>query len=73
MLALYLSELGGCNYDRAVAYMKKQFVKLNHNPNRKEIYCHTTCATDTGNIKYVFSVVKDIVIKRILMKSGLVM
>lgn len=61
---------GGLNYDKAVAYMQRQFVKLNKNPRRKEIYCHVTTATDTGNIKFVFNAVKDIVIKQILIASG---
>lgn len=65
-----LSFAGGLNYDKAAQYMQKQFVKLNKVTNRKEIYCHVTCATDTKNVQYVFNVVKDIVIKKVLLTGG---
>lgn len=50
--------------------MQKQFVKLNKATTRKEIYSHITCATDTKNIQFVFSVVKDVVIKKALLSQG---
>lgn len=63
---------GGYNFERATGFLKKKFVKLNRNPKRKEIYCHITCATDTKNIEFVFSVVKDIIIKKVLVGSGVI-
>jgi len=47
------------------------FAAQNHNPD-KDLYTHTTCATDTNNVFTVFSAVKDIIIKRGLMRAGLV-
>lgn len=38
----------------------------------KDIYTHITTATDTNNVFTVFSAVKDIIIKRGLMRAGLV-
>lgn len=60
---------GGCNYDNAVDYLKQKFVKLNRNPN-KLIYVHVTCATDTGNIKFVFNAVKDIIVRETFSTSA---
>uniref|UniRef100_A0A673IZR4 Guanine nucleotide-binding protein G(o) subunit alpha n=1 Tax=Sinocyclocheilus rhinocerous TaxID=307959 RepID=A0A673IZR4_9TELE len=45
----------------AAAYIQSQFESKNRSPN-KEIYCHLTCATDTGNIQVVFDAVTDIII-----------
>lgn len=57
---------GGCNYEEAVKFLKKKFTSLN--PNRqKPIYVHVTCATDTGNIRFVFNAVKDIVVNQNLL------
>ncbi|KAG7273562.1 hypothetical protein CRUP_005751 [Coryphaenoides rupestris] len=41
----------------------------NRSPN-KEIYCHLTCATDTGNIQVVFDAVTDIIIANNLRGRG---
>ncbi len=51
--------------------MQKQFTRLNKNSKEKEIYCHVTNATDTGNIKFVFNPVKDIVIREGLAGVGM--
>jgi len=47
------------------------FAAQNNNPE-KDVYTHITCATDTNNVFTVFSAVKDIIIKRGLMRAGLV-
>jgi guanine nucleotide-binding protein G(i) subunit alpha len=61
---------GGTNYDAALEFIKEKFQSLNENP-KKHIYVHTTCATDTGQIKAVFGAVKDIVLHQVLDDSGL--
>lgn len=41
---------GGQNYDEAVAFIKLKFAELNLNPEKKTIYMHETCATDTNQV-----------------------
>jgi len=60
----------GKNYDKGLAFIKQKFVSLNKNPEKKKIYVHETCATDTRNIKFVFEAVKDIIIQTNLQASG---
>jgi len=54
---------GGLDHDKACDYIEQAFKKriVDH-----KLYIHKTCATDTGNIKYVFSVVKDIIFSDLL-------
>ena len=37
----------------------------------QEIFVHLTCATDTGNIRYVFNAVTDMLIKNFLKDCGI--
>ncbi|KAJ3430984.1 guanine nucleotide-binding protein g(o) subunit alpha [Anaeramoeba flamelloides] len=62
---------GGCDFDNASEYIKDKFVQLNRNPE-KEIYPHFTCATDTDNIKFVFSAVKDIILQKNIKDIGMI-
>lgn len=62
--------IGPNTYDDAAAYIQAQFESKNRSPN-KEIYCHMTCATDTGNIQVVFDAVTDIIIANNLRGCGL--
>lgn len=48
-----------------------QFENLNSRKGEKEIYTHFTCATDTGNIQFVFDAVTDVIIKNNLKDCGL--
>jgi guanine nucleotide-binding protein G(i) subunit alpha len=52
-------------------FLSNLFAEQNNNPD-KDVYTHITCATDTNNVFTVFSAVKDIIIKRGLMRAGLV-
>ncbi|XDV28768.1 hypothetical protein PO909_031983, partial [Leuciscus waleckii] len=70
-LSICFPEYTGPNtYDDAAAYIQAQFESKNRSPN-KEIYCHLTCATDTGNIQVVFDAVTDIIIANNLRGCGL--
>jgi GTPase SAR1 family protein len=61
---------GGKNYGVAVKYIEQQFLQTA--PDwRTEIYVHRTCATDRGNIEFVFRAVREVLIKRALHSSGL--
>jgi len=53
---------GGCNYDNAIEYLKKEFLGRNHY-QRKNLYCHVTCATDTSSVKHTFTKVKDVLVR----------
>ncbi|KAJ4938599.1 hypothetical protein JOQ06_003212, partial [Pogonophryne albipinna] len=57
------SALSICFPEYTAAYIQAQFESKNRSPN-KEIYCHMTCATDTGNIQVVFDAVTDIIIAK---------
>lgn len=59
---------GGCNYDNAVAFIKTKFESQNE--KGKYIYVSVTCATDTNNVKTVFSAVKDTILKGVLDEVG---
>lgn len=61
---------GGKNYKAGAQFLKEKFIGLNRNKN-KQIYAHITCATDTENIRFVFSAVRDIVLRISLRRSGM--
>jgi len=56
---------GGRNYEKGIQFIEDKLLKLNCNSTRP-IYTHVTCATDTENIKFVFSAVKAIILQSIL-------
>ena len=45
--------------------------KKNKDNAKKEIYTHFTCATDTGNIRFVFEAVTDVIVRKHLREVGL--
>uniref|UniRef100_A0A158P897 Uncharacterized protein n=1 Tax=Angiostrongylus cantonensis TaxID=6313 RepID=A0A158P897_ANGCA len=59
------------NYDEAVAFIKLKFAELNLNPDKKTIYMHETCATDTNQVQLVISSVIDTIIQKNLQKAGM--
>ncbi|KJH48447.1 hypothetical protein DICVIV_05417 [Dictyocaulus viviparus] len=65
------AESGGQNYDEAVAFIKLKFAELNLNPDKKTIYMHETCATDTNQVQLVISSVIDTIIQKNLQKAGM--
>jgi len=62
---------GGLDYEKAAAFIKRQFLKRNEYPDTKRVYVHITCATDTQNISFTFNVVSDIIVKERLKERGL--
>lgn len=62
---------GGADYDRAVAFLTDKFLKKNDFSDRKQVYVHVTCATDSQNIQFTFNAVKDIILKDRLKECGL--
>lgn len=68
--SLFIIPTGPNTFEAAASYVEGQFQSKNRSPN-KEIYCHLTCATDTGNIQVVFDAVTDIIIANNLRGCGL--
>lgn len=67
---------GPNTYDDAKNYVRERFQALNKKRDRKDnkmkvIYTHFTCATDTGNIRFVFEAVTDVIIRKHLTDVGL--
>ena len=62
---------GSNMYEEAATYIQLQFENLNRRIGRKEIYTHFTCATDTNNVRFVFSAVTDVIIQNNLARGGL--
>ncbi|KAK3723793.1 hypothetical protein QZH41_007102 [Actinostola sp. cb2023] len=52
---------GGTDYEKAVSYVKKQF--MIRKPENKQIYVHVTCATDTDPMKTVLQNVFEILVE----------
>ena len=53
---------GGNTYEPALNFLKDIFQKSDKNENKRSIYFHETCATDTKNIKFVWDAVHDILL-----------
>jgi hypothetical protein len=52
---------GGPDYDKALSYVKEQFMK--RKPENKHIYVHVTCATDTDPMKTILQNVFEILVE----------
>jgi GTPase SAR1 family protein len=57
------------DYESGVKYFLDKFLTKNKTPDR-QIYHHTTCATDTRNVRIVFDSCKDIILRENLKNSG---
>nr|CAB3249915.1 guanine nucleotide-binding protein G(i) subunit alpha-like [Phallusia mammillata] len=57
---------GKDEYEPASEYIREQFENQNKHGDQKEIYTHFTCATDTGNVRFVFDAVSDVLMRKIL-------
>ena len=62
---------GGSNFENGTNYIKKKFMEKNKG-SKRTIYPHFTCATDTTNIRFVFSVVEDIFLNENLKEMGII-
>ena len=51
-------------------FVRLEFEQLCQDPER-DVYSHYTCATDTSNIRFMFSAVSDMLIKQTLTYCGL--
>ncbi len=62
---------GSQEYYEAVNFIKIKFSELNRHPDKKTIYMHETCATDTNQVQLVISSVIDTIIQKDLQKAGM--
>ncbi|XP_073461598.1 guanine nucleotide-binding protein G(o) subunit alpha isoform X2 [Aquarana catesbeiana] len=70
-LTICFPEYTGPNlFTEGVAHIQYQYESRNKSQN-KEVYTHTTCATDTNNIHFVFDAVTDVIIANNLRGCGL--
>ncbi|KAJ7627392.1 heterotrimeric G-protein alpha subunit, GPA1-like protein [Roridomyces roridus] len=71
-IATYFSDYqGGPSYDAACEFFLKKFTSLNRRGDKKQIFTHLTCATDTKQIKFVLDAVQDILLKLHIKEAGL--
>lgn len=61
---------GGYSEKAALDFIKERFSEANQTQGR-EIYIHTTCATDKENVRIVFDAVKNIILRRHLKEYNL--
>jgi len=59
---------GGCDFLNGTQFIEQKF--LERNKSGKAVYTHITCATNTENIRFVFTAVKDIIINKYLAATG---
>jgi len=71
-LSKYFPEYDGGddNFKNACQFWEKKFKAKSKVPD-KSIFSHVTCATDTGNVKFVFNAVVAIILENNLKASGL--
>jgi len=61
---------GGCDFLNATQFIEQRFIDLNKDNQKKNVYTHITCATNTENIRFVFTAVRDIILLKSLEASG---
>jgi GTPase SAR1 family protein len=69
LTTLFPDYSGGDDPAAGIEYIKLQFFALNRN-EKKKIFAHVTCATDTQNVKVVFDDAKEIIISQNLERLG---
>ena len=62
---------GGKDHEQAQQYIERRFLALNRDPASRHVYRHVTCATDTKNIKFVMTVIKDILLQENLKRHDI--
>ena len=65
----YPEYTGGDNFEAACKFFNEKFREKNK--EGKSIYSHATCATDTGNVRFVFDSVVSIILDQNMKDSGL--
>lgn len=64
------THLGPQNAEASASYIQYRFQSQNKNEKR-QIYSHQTCATDTGQVQFVLDSAIDMIIEQNLKSAGL--
>ncbi|KAL6044136.1 Guanine nucleotide-binding protein G(t) subunit alpha-2 [Balamuthia mandrillaris] len=68
---LFPEYTGGKDYDNAIKFIKKQFrSQVKKEGDRDRVYIHTTCATDTNQIKHIWQDVQTSLLVKCIDASG---
>ena len=76
-VSMYIPDYEGKegDYESIINYISDEFAerkaKSEHEYDDRPLYIHQTCATDTQNIKVVFSMVHDIILNNIFSEIGM--
>jgi len=57
---------GGKNIKQATKFIEELFKSTDHGSSKRNFYFHFTTATDTSNIKTVWNIVQDILMKKVM-------
>jgi guanine nucleotide-binding protein G(i) subunit alpha len=69
MTSCFPDYTGGKDFLNATAFISNKFTALDRHEDR-QVYVHTTCATDTENIRFIFTAVSDAILSSNLKNSG---
>lgn len=61
---------GGLHYEPALKFIQDKFISFNMN-NKRQIFTHETCATDTDNLRTVLTDVKVTLMHNVLKEIGI--
>jgi len=67
---LFEDYTGGCSYDNAIAFLRNIFIQVVKQSPSKKLFVKETCATDTENVRVVFTAAKEIIIAQNLARLG---
>jgi hypothetical protein len=68
-ILLRVTLLGGCNYEAGCKYLSDLFISLVK--EKKQVFAHVTCATDTQNVKLVFNSVRHSLLQKQMVNLGI--
>ena len=71
-ISMYFPDYSGPENDylAVVGFIADEFAIRNKNDEERPLYVHQTCATDTQNIRVVFSVVEQLILDNIFSQIG---
>jgi GTPase SAR1 family protein len=71
-ISVFFKDYKGSNdFKESVDYIEEEF-RMRVKDGDKDLYCHVTCATDTGNVQFTFNAVKNIIIRKGLSEAGII-
>lgn len=58
------------DYEDGVTYFREKFLGQNKSPEKRDVFVHVTCATDTAVMRFVFNAAKEIILQENLKNNG---